>query len=83
MYSLRILRGALKDLAELPKDYIRLMSQRIDHLAENPRPPDAKKLHGGGGYRVRVGVYRVLYDVDDKAKTVTIYRVKHRKDAYR
>ncbi len=82
MYSLRVLREALKDVAGLPKDYARLVSGQIDRLGEHPRPPGAKKLHGGG-YRVRVGVYRVLYDVDDEAKTVTVYRVRHRKDAYR
>lgn len=82
MYSLRILRGTLKDLAALPKDYPRLVGRQIDELAENPRPPGVKKLHGGG-YRVRVGTYRVVYDVDDEARTVTVYRIKHRKDAYR
>ena len=51
-------------------------------MADNPRPPGVKKL-SGGGYRVRVGTYRVVYDVDDKAMTVTVFRVKHRKDVYR
>ena len=82
MYSVRILRGALKNISTLPKDYSRSVSEQIDRLAENPRPSGTKKLHGGD-YRLRVGVYRVLYAVDDEARTVTVYRVKHRKDAYR
>lgn len=82
MYSVHILRGTLKDLSMLPKDYSRLVGECVDRLAEEPRPPGAKKLHGGG-YRLRVGVYRVLYDVDDETRTVTVYRVKHRKEAYR
>ena len=44
---------------------------------------DSKKLKGDAGYSLRVGTYRVLYDIDDKAKVVTIYRIKHRREAYR
>lgn len=83
MYSVRILRRALKDIASLPKDYARLVSQHIEHLGENPCPPEAKKLHGPTDYSLRVGVYRILYDVNNQTRTVTIYRVKHRREAYR
>ncbi len=83
MYSLRILRRAVKDLADLPKDYIRLVSEHIERLAHNPRPPDAKKLKETNDYSLRIGVYRVLYDIDDGTHIVTIYRVKHRCEAYR
>lgn len=83
MYSVRILRRALKDVASLPKDYSRLVGQHIDHLAEDPRPAGAKKLRGRSDYSLRVGVYRVLYDIDDNTQIVTVYRVKHRRDAYR
>jgi mRNA interferase RelE/StbE len=83
MYSVRILRRAIKDIADLSKDYARLVSQHIDHLGENPRPPDAKKLRGTADYSLRVGVYRILYDVDDESRIVTVYRVKHRREAYR
>jgi len=83
MYSIRILRRAIKDIAGLPKEYARLVSQHIDRLGENPRPPDAKKLRGMTDYSLRVGVYRILYDIDDDAQIVTIYRIKHRREAYR
>lgn len=83
MYSVRILRRAIKDIADLPKGYARLASQHIDRLGENPRPPDAKKLRGTADYSLRVGVYRILYDVDDESRIVTVYRVKHRREAYR
>ena len=83
MYSVHILRRAIKDIADLPKGYARLVSQHIDRLKENPRPPDAKKLRGTTDYSLRVGVYRILYDVDDESRTVTVYRVKHRREAYR
>ncbi|MEW5720549.1 MAG: type II toxin-antitoxin system RelE/ParE family toxin [Chloroflexota bacterium] len=83
MYSIRISRQALKDLADLPKDYARLISQHIDDLAKNPRPPNTKKLEIELGYSLRVGTYRILYDIDDSLQSVTLYRVKHRREAYR
>ena len=63
MYEVRIKRPALKDIARLPHDYPRLVSQQIDALAEDPRPHGVKKLRGDGGYRVRIGSYRILYDI--------------------
>jgi mRNA interferase RelE/StbE len=59
------------------------VNRAIARLAENPRPPGAKKLTAREGYRVRVGDYRILYQVDDEAKMVTIYRVMARGDVYR
>lgn len=83
MYNLHISRQAIKDITHLPKDYARLVSQHIDGLQENPRPADAKRLKGIRDYSLRVGVYRILYDVDDESGTITVYRVKHRREAYR
>ncbi|NOX60498.1 MAG: type II toxin-antitoxin system RelE/ParE family toxin [Chloroflexi bacterium] len=83
MYSVRILRRGVKDLANLPKGHARLVSEHIDRLRKDPRPPGAKKLRGSSGYSLRVGVYRILYDIDDNARLVTVYRVKHRREAYR
>ncbi len=83
MYSVRILRRALRDLSTLPRDYARLITVHIDKLAENVRPPDAKQLRGDRGYSLRVGRYRILYDIDDAAQSITVYRVKHRREAYR
>jgi mRNA interferase RelE/StbE len=59
------------------------VSKKILSLENNPRPRGSHKLRAGGGYRIRVGDYRVLYDVDDSAKKVTIYAVGHRRDVYR
>ena len=83
MYKVLVLRRAIKDIANLPKEYARLVSQHIERLEEAPRPPDAKRLKETTDYSLRVGVYRILYDVDDESRTVTIYRVKHRREAYR
>lgn len=83
MYSVRLLRQAVKDIASLPRDYARLVAEHVDQLQENPRPPDSKQLRGTTDYSLRVGVYRILYDIDDNTRSVTIYRVKHRREAYR
>ena len=83
MYQIELRRSAFKDLEDIPNDYARLIAQHIDTLEINPRPTDSKKLKGDAGYSLRVGTYRLLYDIDDKAKSVTIYRIKHRREAYR
>jgi mRNA interferase RelE/StbE len=83
MYKLNILRRAVKDIARLPGNYPRQAGERIEALARDPRPPGAKKLSGDPGYSLRIGVYRILYDIDDGAQVVTVYRVKHRREAYR
>jgi len=83
MYQIDLRRQAYKDLESIPTDYARLIGKHIDSLESNPRPPDSKKLKGDAGYSLRVGMYRVLFDIDDKAKVVTIYRIKHRREAYR
>ena len=77
MYSVRILRRAIKDITDLPKGYGRLVGEHIDRLRENPRPPGAKKLRGTTDYSLRVGVYRVLYDIDDGARIVTVLSLIH------
>ncbi len=83
MYQLGLRRQAHKDLESIPVDYARLIAKHIDSLEDNPRPIDSKKLKGDAGYSLRVGTYRVLYDIDDKTKTVIVYRIKHRREAYR
>jgi len=76
--------AAERDLAKLPRDVLRRVDDRIRTLAENPRPPGSEKLKGAEDlYRVRVGDYRILYRIDDKARVVRIARVRHRRDAYR
>jgi len=53
-------------------------------LAEDPRQPGCKKLKDTkGSWRIRVGVYRILYEIDDTRSLVTVLRIRHRKEAYR
>jgi len=53
-------------------------------LRDDPRPRGCKKLRGGTDtYRIRIGDYRAVYDVDDEARTVLLLRVRHRREVYR
>jgi len=83
MYKIELRRQAVKDFKDISNEYARLISKHIDLLEQNPRPTDSKKLKGDAGYSLRIGTYRVLYDIDDKIQIVTIYRIRHRREAYR
>lgn len=83
MYKLKILPHAEKDMNRLQGKIFRDIKNEILRLAENPRPYGAIKLTNEEGYRIRIGDYRVLYRIDDSSKEIFIYRVKHRKEAYR
>jgi mRNA interferase RelE/StbE len=83
VYKIELRRTAYKDLKGLPIEYKRLIAKHIDLLEQNPRPTDSKKWKGNAGYSLRIGTDRVLYDIDDKTQIVTVYRIKHRREAYR
>ena len=56
----------------------------VEALGTNPRPRQSHKLaESESSYRLRVGDYRVIYQVDDEAKLVTVFRIAHRREAYR
>jgi mRNA interferase RelE/StbE len=82
-YELLIKRSATKELEALPTTYRRRIVARIQKLSAAPRPPGVEKLSGAEQYRIRQGDYRVLYEIDDGRKTVTIVRIAHRRDVYR
>jgi mRNA interferase RelE/StbE len=82
-YSLSILRRAQKELAQIPHgDYERIV-EAVRGLAENPRPAGCRKLAAREGWRIRVGDFRVIYEIDDGQRSVTILHVGNRRDVYR
>ena len=84
MYTLSIKRSAERDLRRLPNAVFRRVNEKILGLREDPYPSGARKLAGDlVGWRIRVGDYRILYQIHNAAQTVTIVRVKHRRDVYR
>ncbi len=83
MYTLLAKPTVEKDLRTIHPDDLAVVNDKIKTLAAQPRQHKTEKLKGVEGYRLRVGNYRILYDIDDHAKTVTIHRVQHRKQVYR
>lgn len=84
MYEVYIEQRAERDLKRLsPDDFHRIVS-RIKTLAEESRPYGCRKITGSkSDWRIRVGDYRIIYEIDEKNKVVRIMRVRHRREAYR
>ena len=83
-YDVRIKRSAAKAIEGIAtKKDRRKVARRIRGLADDPRPPRCEKLSGRDRYRVRQGWYRIIYGVDDDARTVVVVKVGHRRDVYR
>jgi mRNA interferase RelE/StbE len=82
-YTVSILRRAQKELAQLPDEAYERVRDAIRALSQGPRPPGCLKLTGREGWRIRVGNYRVIYEIDDKQQSVIILHVGHRRDVYR
>lgn len=81
-YRLLILRRAQKALAQLPAREYERVRDAIQALAYHPRPPGCKKLTGREGWRIRIGAYRVIYEIEDDMLIVTVIDVGHRRDIY-
>jgi len=82
-YSIVFRKSVTKDLKAIPKkDQVRIL-QRIAQLAQDPRPPAGKRLSGQQRYRIRQGIYRVLYEIEDKQLIVTVVKVGNRRDVYK
>ena len=83
-YSIDILPRALKELEKIPNSFYRKIKNTIDDLENAPRPVRTTKLKGHEHrWRIRVGDYRILYEIHDETKSVIVFRVRHRKEAYR
>ena len=82
-YSVIVKRSAEKELDRLPNQIHERITRKLLTLEENPRSPGVQKLHGEDRYRIRIGDFRVLYVINDDARTVEIVAVGHRRDVYR
>lgn len=82
-YEVRFRKSVGKDLDPIPKRDVQRIVAAIAALADNPRPPQSRKLSGPEKYRLRCGVYRVLYEIQDDVLVVCVVKVGHRKDVYR
>ena len=83
-YEIVFTKSALRELVNLPDQEVKRIVDKIDLLADDPRPHGSKKLKGleNEFWRIRVGQYRVVYSIEDIIRVVEIIGVGHRKDIY-
>ena len=82
-YEIVLRKSVRKDLEPIPKRDIQRILAAIAELANDPRPPQSRKLSGSEKYRLRCGVYRVLYEIQDAVLIVCVVKVGHRREVYR
>lgn len=83
-YQVIVPKSVQKQLDKLPGGSIAdSVLRHILLLRENPRPAGCIKLHASDGWRIRVGEYRVVFDIDDDKKMVVLRKVGHRREIYR
>ncbi|MFA6054527.1 MAG: type II toxin-antitoxin system RelE/ParE family toxin [Thermodesulfovibrionales bacterium] len=82
-YNILIKPSAVKEIENIPrKDRVRII-QKIQGLADTPRPQGCEKLTGENRYRIRHGVYRIVYAVSDRELHIIVVKVGHRRDVYK
>ncbi len=82
-YSIDILRVAQKQLARIDRTQQQRIIAAIRDLASDPRPSGCKKLSGRPAWRIRIGPYRVIYEIQDERLLVLVVTIGDRKDVYR
>ena len=83
-YEVQFATSAAKEFRSLSPQLKRRVSSAIDALAQDPRPPGLRKLVGHAHlYRIRVGQYRVVYEIDDEGQFIRVTRIRHRREVYR
>ena len=83
-YRVELVRSAAKDLRGIDRKWIPRIVTAIEALESDPRPAGCKKLVGSDHtYRVRIGDYRVVYDIHDATLIILVVRIRHRRDVYR
>jgi mRNA interferase RelE/StbE len=83
-YRVEVKRKAIKELAKLHHDIGGRILVAIEALTASPRPKHVHKLVGSeNSYRLRIGDYRIIYQVDDEIRLIVISRIAHRRAAYR
>ena len=83
MYNVIFKKSAEKDLDKINSVYYSSVVERISRLADNPRPLGSIKLaNSKNAYRIRVGVYRIIYSIEDNILTVEVIKIDHRSSVY-
>lgn len=84
MYQIELTRGAVKGMRKLDAGVRGRIHLAIEALADDPRPAGCLKLSGSEDlWRIRVGDYRILYEIHDERLVVVLVRIAHRRESYR
>jgi mRNA interferase RelE/StbE len=81
-YAITITTTAAKSLKKLPAPVRVRLAFAIQQLASDPRPPGCKKLVATQSWRIRVGTYRIIYEILEKKLIVSVIKIGHRRDVY-
>ena len=83
-YRIEVKRSAAKAIKKIPKPDQKRISEKIDNLAKNLPNPDITKMKGNNPFhKIRVGDYRIIYEIQDDVLLILIIKIGHRKDIYR
>ncbi|WP_018938803.1 MULTISPECIES: type II toxin-antitoxin system RelE/ParE family toxin [unclassified Thioalkalivibrio] len=82
-FEVVVRQSVAKDLRRIPDKDVRRILERIASLADDPRPPGSEKLSAQERYRVRQGVYRILYEIKDDQLIITVVKIGHGREVYR
>ena len=84
MYNVVLKKSAENDLGKINPVYYDYVKSHLFSLEKNPRPFGYRKLKGSKNhYRIRIGVYRVIYSINDDILTVEVIKIDHRRNVYR
>jgi mRNA interferase RelE/StbE len=82
-YQINLPKTVQKQLNELPQELKQRILKALEQLQEEPRPANSLQMKVGQGFRLSIGDYRVLYDIDDSSQIVNLRRIGHRREIYR
>lgn len=82
-YKITFKKSVSKDLKSVPKSDVKKILLKVDSLAVNPRREGAVKLSGQEMYRIRQGLYRIIYEIRDSELVIQVIKIGHRSDVYK
>lgn len=83
-YRIEVKKSAAKSLRKIPKADQKRIADKIDSLAENTPNPDTTKMKGNNPFhKIRVGDYRIIYEIHENVLSILIVKIGHRKDIYK
>ena len=82
-YKITFKKSVSKDLKSVPKSDVKKILAKVDSLAVNPRREGAVKLSGQEMYRIRQGLYRIIYEIRDSELVIQVIKIGHRSDVYK